>query len=360
MSSGASETASPGGERARTLTARAIADLVGGELRGDEGTEVQSVAPLARATRSQITFLGDGRYSGAFAESRAGIALVTPELADVPGQVPSRVIVRQPQAALLELLPKFYPVDDRIPSIDATARIGRGARIGKRVSLDAYAVVGDGAVIGDDVWIGAHCVVGDGVSVGSKSRLFPHVTLYSGSQLGERVQLHSGVRIGSDGFGYVFADGVHKKIPHVGSCILENDVEVGANSTIDRGSIDDTVIGAGTKIDNLVQVAHGVKLGRQVLLAAQVGIAGSTRLEDRVTLAGQVGVAGHLTIGAGVIATAQTGIPNSVDPGAFVSGYPAIPNRDWLKSSAVFRKLPELRKLIAELERRIEELEGKE
>lgn len=355
MSSGASETASPGGERARTLTARAIADLVGGELRGDEGTEVQSVAPLARATRSQITFLGDGRYSGAFAESRAGIALVTPELADVPGQVPSRVIVRQPQAALLELLPKFYPVDDRIPSIDATARIGRGARIGKRVSLDAYAVVGDGAVIGDDVWIGAHCVVGDGVSVGSKSRLFPHVTLYSGSQLGERVQLHSGVRIGSDGFGYVFADGVHKKIPHVGSCILENDVEVGANSTIDRGSIDDTVIGAGTKIDNLVQIGHNVKVGKLCLIMAQVGIAGSATIGDGCVLAGQAGLGGHISIGAGARIAGQSGVFGNVPAGETWSGYPARPHRESLRATgALFR----LSGMMKDLEKLIESRKG--
>ena len=355
MSSGASETASPGGERARTLTARAIADLVGGELRGDEGTEVQSVAPLARATRSQITFLGDGRYSGAFAESRAGIALVTPELADVPGQVPSRVIVRQPQAALLELLPKFYPVDDRIPSIDATARIGRGARIGKRVSLDAYAVVGDGAVIGDDVWIGAHCVVGDGVSVGSKSRLFPHVTLYSGSQLGERVQLHSGVRIGSDGFGYVFAEGVHKKIPHVGSCILENDVEVGANSTIDRGSIDDTVIGAGTKIDNLVQIGHNVKVGKLCLIMAQVGIAGSATIGDGCVLAGQAGLGGHISIGAGARIAGQSGVFGNVPAGETWSGYPARPHRESLRATgALFR----LSGMMKDLEKLIESRKG--
>jgi UDP-3-O-[3-hydroxymyristoyl] glucosamine N-acyltransferase len=140
---------------------------------------------------------------------------------------------------------------------------------------------------------------------------------------------------------------------------VEDDVEIGANSTIDRPAVGETRIGSGTKIDNLVQVAHGVTIGRNALLAAQVGIAGSTTVEDSVTLAGQVGVAGHLTLGRGVVATAQTGIPNSLDPGAFVSGYPAIPNRDWLKSSAVFRKLPEIRKLVADIERRIAELEAR-
>ena len=355
MSSGASDSASPGGERACTLTARAIADLVGGELRGAEETEVHSVAPLGRATNTQITFLGDGRYSGAFAESRAGIALVSPELADVPGQVPSRVIVAKPQAALLELLPKFYPVDNRTPSIDATARIGRGARIGKRVSLDAYAVIGDGALIGDDVWIGSHCVVGAGVSVGTGSRLFPHVTLYSGSQVGERVQLHSGVRVGSDGFGYVFADGVHKKIPHVGKCIIENDVEIGANSTVDRGSIDDTVIGAGTKIDNLVQIGHNVKVGKLCLIMAQVGVAGSATIGDGFVLAGQAGLGGHISIGAGARIAGQSGVFGNVPAGETWSGYPARPHRESLRATgALFR----LSGMIKDLEKLIESRKG--
>jgi UDP-3-O-[3-hydroxymyristoyl] glucosamine N-acyltransferase len=174
------------------------------------------------------------------------------------------------------------------------------------------------------------------------------------------VIVQDGAVIGSDGFGFARRpDGSHHKIPQIGSVVVEDDVEIGANTTIDRPAVGETRIGAGTKIDNLVQIAHGVAIGRNVLLAAQVGIAGSSTLEDSVTLAGQVGVAGHLIIGKGAVATAQTGIPNSVDPGAFVSGYPAIPNRDWLKSSAVFRKLPQLRKLVTDLQKRIEELESR-
>jgi UDP-3-O-[3-hydroxymyristoyl] glucosamine N-acyltransferase len=170
--------------------------------------------------------------------------------------------------------------------------------------------------------------------------------------------LQDGAVIGSDGFGFARRpDGTHEKIPQIGGLTIEDDVEIGANTTIDRPAVGETRIGAGTKIDNLVQIAHGVSVGRNVLLAAQVGVAGSVTIEEGVTLAGQVGVAGHITLGRGVIATAQTGIPNSVEPGAFISGYPAIPNRDWLRASAVFRKLPELKKRIAELARRIQELE---
>ena len=178
--------------------------------------------------------------------------------------------------------------------------------------------------------------------------------------LGHRVVVQDGAVIGSDGFGFARrADGTHHKIPQVGGVTIEDDVEIGANAAIDRPAVGETRVGAGTKIDNLVQVAHGVTIGRDVLLAAQVGIAGSSTLEDKVTLAGQVGVAGHLTIGTGVIATAQTGIPNSVDAGSFISGYPAIDNRDWLKSSAVFRRLPELKKTVSDLQKRLEALEAR-
>jgi UDP-3-O-[3-hydroxymyristoyl] glucosamine N-acyltransferase len=220
--------------------------------------------------------------------------------------------------------------------------IGAGASIGSRTVLYPHAVVGPGARIGDD------CVIHASVSV--RERVV----------LGHRVIVQDGAVIGSDGFGFARRpDGTHQKIPQIGDVVIEDDVEIGANAAIDRPAVGETRIRAGAKIDNLVQIAHGVAIGRNVLLAAQVGIAGSSTLEDSVTLAGQVGVAGHLIIGKGAVATAQTGIPNSVDPGAFVSGYPAIPNRDWLKSSAVFRKLPQLRKLVTDLQKRIEELESR-
>jgi UDP-3-O-[3-hydroxymyristoyl] glucosamine N-acyltransferase len=187
-----------------------------------------------------------------------------------------------------------------------------------------------------------------------------HASVRARVTLGDRVVLQDAAVVGSDGFGFAQrADGSHQKIPQVGRVVIEDDVEIGAHAAVDRPALGETRIGAGTKIDNLVQIAHGVTIGRNVLLAAQVGVAGSTTLEDGVTLAGQVGVAGHLTIGKGVIATAQTGIPNSVEPGSFISGYPAIDNREWLKSSAVFRKLPELRKAVADLERRLAALESR-
>jgi UDP-3-O-[3-hydroxymyristoyl] glucosamine N-acyltransferase len=261
-------------------------------------------------------------------------------------------VVAKPQAALLDLLPKLYPEEAHSPSIDSTARIGRGVKLGSNVTLDAYAVIENDAVIGDGVRIGAHCFVGRRVIVGAGSRLFPSVTLYAGAQLGERVTLHSGSRIASDGFGYVFSGGAHAKIPHVGRCIIENDVEIGANTTIDRGSIDDTVIGAGTKIDNLVQIGHNVKVGKLCLIMSQVGIAGSASIGDGCVLAGQAGLGGHITIGAGAKIGGQAGVFGDVPPGETWSGYPARPHRESLRATgAVFK----LAAMIKDLERLLDD-----
>jgi UDP-3-O-[3-hydroxymyristoyl] glucosamine N-acyltransferase len=236
-------------------------------------------------------------------------------------------------------LAKLYPQQENRPGIAATARIGKAATIGRRVSLGEYAVIGAGATIGDGVVVGAHCVIGDGVVIGNDSRLWPGVTIYSGATVGERVFIHAGARIGCDGFGYVFRDGAHQKIPHVGRCIIGDDVEVGANTTIDRGSIDDTVVGSGTKIDNLVHIAHNVRIGEKCLLMAQVGVAGSVTIGDGAILAGQAGISGHLTIGAGARLAAQAGVFGDIPAGETWSGYPARPHRDSLRASAALFKL---------------------
>jgi len=232
------------------------------------------------------------------------------------------------------------------------------ARNGVTVVDPASTVIDVGVTIGRDTVVEPSSFLRGNTEIGEDCVIHAQVSIRERVSLGHRVVLQDGVVIGADGYGFARRpDGSHEKIPQIGRVVLEDDVEIGANTTVDRPAVGETRIGAGSKIDNLVQIAHGVKVGRHVLLASQVGIAGSSVIEDQVTLAGQVGVAGHLTIGKGTIATAQTGIPNSVEAGGFVSGYPAIPNREWLKASAVFRKLPELRRLVADLERRIAELE---
>ncbi len=345
----ASSGTSSGGEGGVVLTAAAIAEAVGGKLVGDPAVSIAGVAPLDRASPTDLSFLGAAKYVQAFATSRAGVVLVSPDLAESPGQAPSRVVVERPQEALLSLLPRFHRPPAVVAGVHQTAIVGRGARLGRNVSLGAYAVVGDRVVLGDGVVVGSHSVIGDGVEIGEDSRLYPAVTIYSGSRLGRRVIIHAGARIGSDGFGYVQRDGAHLKIPHVGRCIIEDDVEIGANSTIDRGSIDDTVVGAGTKIDNLVQIAHNVRIGKLCLIMAQVGIAGSVRVEDGAMLLGQVGVSGHHTVGARSVLAAQAGVFGDIPAGETWSGYPARPHKEALRAQAALFKLPSLIRRIERL-----------
>ncbi|MEP6495200.1 MAG: UDP-3-O-(3-hydroxymyristoyl)glucosamine N-acyltransferase [bacterium] len=348
MISGSSGQAN-GGEGTIVLTAAAIAELVGGELRGDPSAGVSGIAALDRASPTDLSFLGVAKYAPLFSESRAGVVLVSPELQDTPGRVTNRVVVAKPQEALLSLLPRFHRLAVVVPGVHPTAVIGAGAQLGLSVSIGPYAVIGAGARLGESTVIGAHCVVGDGVEIGARVQLYPSVTIYSGTRIGDRVAIHSGARLGSDGFGYFQRDGQHLKVPHVGRCIVENDVEIGANTTIDRGSIDDTVIGAGTKIDNLVQIAHNVRIGRVCLIMAQVGIAGSVHVEDGCMLLGQVGVSGHHTIGAGARLAAQAGVFGDIPAGETWSGYPARPHKEALRAQAALFKLPALLRRIERL-----------
>jgi UDP-3-O-[3-hydroxymyristoyl] glucosamine N-acyltransferase len=210
-------------------------------------------------------------------------------------------------------------------------------------------VIESGVTLGDRVTIDAGCVVGDDAEIGDDSHLYSNVSVYARARIGRRVRIHSGARIGSDGFGYVFQDGAHQKIPHVGRCVIGDDVEIGANTTIDRGSIDDTVIGPGTKIDNLVHVGHNVRIGALCLIMAQVGIAGSTYVEDGVILAGQVGLAGHLTVGKGARLGAQAGAFGDVPAGETWSGYPARPHKEALRAQAALFRLSGLMKTLERL-----------
>lgn len=337
------------GDGASTITAEAIAALVSGELIGDGTVAVSSVAPLDRAAQSDLSILSSAKYASLMETTRAGVVLVDPEFRDVNAGSAARIIVERPQEKLVALLPKLYPQQEQRPGVAATARIGKGATIGRRVSIGEYAVIGAGAALGNGVAIGPHCVIGDGVAIGDDTRLWPGVTIYSGAKLGDRVFVQAGARIGCDGFGYVFRDGAHQKIPHVGRCIIGDDVEIGANTTIDRGSIDDTVVGNGTKIDNLVHIAHNVRIGEKCLLMAQVGVAGSVTIGDGAILAGQAGISGHLSIGAGARLAAQAGVFGDIPAGETWSGYPARPHRDSLRASAALFKLAGMMRKLEQL-----------
>ena len=325
------------------LTAAEIAEIVGGALAGDPEVVAHSIAPLDRAGAGQLSFVSGPKYARLLADTGASVVLLPAEHADEPAtRVVARIVVAKPHDALAAIVPLLYPAVAAVPGVHPTAVIGRHVVLGDGVRIDAHSVIGDNATIGAEAWIGASCVIGMGASVGAGSRLFPSVTIGEGARVGARVLLHSGVRIGGDGFGYVFRDGVHAKIPHVGGCVIEDDVEIGSNSTIDRGSIDDTVIGAGTKIDNLVHVAHNVRVGRKCLLMAHVGIAGSARIGDGCILAGQAGIGGHVVIGAGARIGGQAGVFGDVPAGETWSGYPARRHRDSLRATAALFKLAEI------------------
>jgi UDP-3-O-[3-hydroxymyristoyl] glucosamine N-acyltransferase len=341
-----------GGVSAPALTAEAVAHLVGGKLQGEPSVRVARVAALDRATADELSFFANPRYASEFAASRAGVVLISPELAEQPGAPGCRIVVAKPQQAMLRVLPALYPPPPRATGIHPSAVLGRDVQLGADVAIGAHSVIGDGVVLGDRVVIGPLCDVGRDVSIGQDSHLVSAVTLYPGTILGTRVRLHAGVRAGSDGFGYVPSAAGIEKVPHVGRCIIEDDVEIGANSTIDRGSIADTVIGAGSKLDNLVMIAHNVRLGRMCLIAAQSGIAGSTRLGDGCMIGGQVGVTGHLELGNNVKLGAGSGVMDDIPDGEMWSGAPARPHRDWLKATSAFYKLADR---MREIERQLRE-----
>jgi len=345
----ATQGTSIGGEGGSVLTAAVIAQLTRGELRGDGAVTVSSVAPLDRASDGQLSFCASARYAAQLETTRASVVLVAPEVSDVHSEAKASVVVAKPQEALLSLLPRLYAMPTRAPGVHPTAVIGRGVTLGGEAQIGPYVHVGDGAAIGDRVTLDAHVSVGAGVRIGDDVHVRPNAVLYPGSVLGDRVAIHANVVIGSDGFGYVYAQGKHNKIPHVGRCIIEHDVEIGAGTTIDRGSIDDTVIGAGTKIDNLVQIAHNVRIGRLCLIAAQAGISGSVHVEDGVVIGGQAGFAGHHTIGKGAKIGGQSGIFGDVPAGETWSGYPGRPHRESMRAHAALFKLAGMLKRIEKL-----------
>ena len=317
---------------------------------------MRRVAGLDEAGPGDVSFLANRKYTSAVGATRASAVIMA---IDGPAAPCATLRCADPYLTFANAAALLAPDDRPAPGVSAAALVAPDAVLGDGVSVGPYATIGAGVVIGARTIIHPHTTIYPGVRIGDDCVVHSHVSIRERCVLGSRVVVQNGAVVGSDGFGFAKRpDGSYQKIPQVASVVIEDDVEIGANTTIDRPAVGQTLIQAGTKIDNLVQIAHGVRVGRHVTLVSQVGIAGSSTIGDSVVLAGQVGVAGHLEIGAGTIATAQSGIPNSVPAGSFISGYPAIDNRDWLKSSAVFRRLPELKKAVADLERRLAAIEA--
>lgn len=338
------------------LKLQEIAARLGCRLEGDGTVDIARVAGIESAGPGDLTFFANPKYAPQLRATRASAIIVGETAGDAPCAM---LRSANPYLAFARAVELFAPPPSAAAGIHRLADIAASASIAPDASIAAFVSIAEGASVGARTIIYPHVTIGRDAAIGDDCVIHARVSVRERVRIGHRVVIQDGAVIGSDGFGFAHReDGSHYKIPQAGGIVIEDDVEIGANTAIDRPAIGETRIGAGSKIDNLVQIAHGVRIGRNVLLAAQVGIAGSTTIEDGVTLAGQVGVAGHLTLGKGVIATAQSGIPNSVGPGAFISGYPAIDNREWLKASAIFRKLPELKKLINALQQRVEQLES--
>lgn len=333
-----------------------IVSLLGGELAGDPDIEVRGVAGVRTVREGEATFLSDRRLIEECGRSMAACVMVKEF---IPELEKPQIIVKNPLYAFALLLELFYVTPSHPSGISDSAFVSHEAKVGKDVLIHPFACISDGAVIGDKTIVYPGVFIGQDTTIGEECVIYPHVTIRERIRVGNRVIVHAGSVVGSDGFGYVFEGGKHYKIPQVGGVVIGDDVEIGANVTIDRATTGNTVIGSGTKIDNLVQIAHNVKIGENSVIVAQVAIGGSTEIGNYVVLGGQVGVADHARVDDGCMVGAQSGIMGHLEKGVY-SGSPVIPHREWLKASVLFARLPELHKKIKELEEKLSCMERRQ
>jgi UDP-3-O-[3-hydroxymyristoyl] glucosamine N-acyltransferase len=338
-----------------SFTLAELADRLGVEMVGDGSLEVCAVRALADAGPEDLSFLHNPKYAEAARSSSAGAILIADAEA-LPGR--NLLVCREPYLTMAKALELFYPVTSPQGGTHPTAVVAENAEVDSETSVGPLCSIGDGTRIGRGTVVGAGCVIGSGVEIGDDCWIHPRVVIEDGCRIGDRCTIQSGTVLGSDGFGFATVDGVHHKVPQVGIVVLEDDVELGANVCIDRAALGETRVGRGTKVDNLVQIAHNVKIGAHCLIVAQVGISGSTSIGHHSVLAGQVGVVGHINIGNGVTAAARAAVFKDVPDGMTVSGTPARPHREWLKANANVARLDNLRDTVKRLEARVAELEG--
>jgi UDP-3-O-[3-hydroxymyristoyl] glucosamine N-acyltransferase len=342
------------------LKLREIADRLQCRLEGDGDVDIVRVAAIHKAGPGDLTFVSNSRYLPQLATTRAS-AVILGRTQGAQPRVPCAVLhTDDPYTAFAHAVALFAPAAPRPQGVDPRSAVAGDATIAAGAYIGPFVSVGAGASIGARTIVHSNVAIGPGARIGADCVIHSQASIRERVILGDRVTLHDGVVVGSDGYGFARQkDGTHLKIPQHGDVVIEDDVEIGANSTIDRPAIGETRIRAGTKLDNLVHVAHGVTIGRRVLLAAQVGIAGSTTIGDDVMMAGQSGVAGHITVGDKAIVGAKSAVLQPVKAGAFVTGSPAIRHAEWRKASVVFRRLPSMKKRLEELEQRIAELQEK-
>ena len=339
------------------FTLREIADLVKGELIGDPDTIVTGISGIKEAKKGDITFLANPKYSSLMQTTQATAVITSRDAVNA-----SKPLIKtdNPSVAFTTIVGLAAPNNIRHPEgIHPTAIISPKAKLGNNVSVGAYAIIEDEVIIGDGTVIYGGCYIGNRGRLGQDCLIHPHVSIRERIEIANRVIIHSGAVIGSDGFGFAMVRGIQKKIPQIGTVSIEDDVEIGANVTIDRARFDKTVIGKGTKIDNLVQIAHNVITGQNCIVVAQAGVSGSTVLGEKVILAGQAGIVGHIKIGDGAVVAAQAGVTKSIPAKTKVSGYPAKPHSEAKRVNACLQRLPELYRKIKDLEDKVKELEVK-
>ena len=340
----------------QTKTLGELAEYLGGTVRGDADYRVSGLAPLEAARADKITFLANPKYASKVADTGAGAVLMAPG-----GEAFGRNVVEvaDPYLSFAKLLTLFY-VQPHVPrGVLPEVVVGTGVSLGEDISVYPGAIIGNNVTIGDRCVIHPGAVLYDGVTIGDDTTVHANAVVRERCRVGRRCVIQPGAVVGSDGFGYAPDGRGYYPIPQIGIVVLEDDVEIGANTCIDRAALDVTIIKRGTKLDNLVQIAHNCQIGEDCMLCSQVGISGSARIGNHVTLTGQVGVAGHLTIGDNVMVGAKSGVPGSLPANAGYSGIPALPHKQWLRSMAVVANLPELKKSVHALEKKIAELELK-
>ncbi len=338
-------------EHAPEFSLEDVAAMVGGRIVAGGSVRIRGVAGVEAAGPGDITFYENPKFLARLRASRAAAVLVN---AAVDGVTSAQIEVEgRPYLRFIDLVRRFHPQRPPLRGIHPSAVVDPGAILGRGVAVGPLAVVKAGARIGSRTLIGSQAYVGPGAEIGEDCQLFPRVVIRGCCRLGARVVVHCGAVLGDDGFGYIREGNRHVKIPHVGRVIIEDDVEIGANTTIDRATFGNTTVGAGTKIDNLVMIAHNVTIGQRCILAAQVGIAGSSSVGDDTILAGQVGVASGVRIGRGAIATAKTGIAGVIPDGQIVSGIPAFSHARWKRAMMMLARLPELASRLRGVERRL-------
>jgi len=329
---------------------RELRDLIGGEILGNPEVDITGVAGINEARQGDITFLADRKGLKEIGGINASAVIIREEIKGIGA---SMLIVDNPYLTFAKALEVFYKKPFKSLGVSSSAIIGSDVSFGEDVTVYPLAYISNRVILGSRVTISPLVYIGEDVSIGDDTVIYPHVTIRENVKIGKGVIVHSGTVIGSDGFGYVEDCGRHYKIPQVGGVIIEDDVEIGANVTIDRATTGNTLIGSGTKIDNLVQIAHNVKIGKNCIIVAQVGIGGSVEIGDGVMLGGQAGVRDHVKIGDRGMVGAQSGVGGDIPEGEAFSGTPAIPHREWLRAQGIYAKLPELVRRLRELERRI-------